>query len=60
MEDIRHFVFSSLDKVELTQDQEDAMDNIITSMDLMEAYEYVCCVMLVYWGKIRGYRNEHV
>ena len=40
MEDIRHFAFTPLDKVELTQDQDDAVDNIITSMDLM-AYEYV-------------------
>ncbi|XP_065898118.1 X-ray repair cross-complementing protein 5-like [Dysidea avara] len=38
MEDIRHFAFTPLDKVELTQDQDDAVDNIITSMDLM-AYE---------------------
>ena len=34
-------MFSPLDKIELTQDQEDAIDNIITSMDLMD-YEYVC------------------
>lgn len=39
MEDIRHFMFGSLDKVELSQDQQDAMDNLITSMDLMEAYQ---------------------
>lgn len=39
MEDIRHFMFASLDKVELSQDQQDAMDNLITSMDLMEAYQ---------------------
>ena len=39
MEDIRRFMFPSLDKVEVSQEQEDAVDNLITSMDLMEAYQ---------------------
>jgi len=39
MEDVRHYMFPSLDKVEVSEEQRDAMDTLITSMDLMEAYE---------------------